>query len=72
MSNESKNFRILIDVYPTEDNYQIFRILDANNCRESIDICDNGGWFQYEEHIDEWIEQQKQNGYTFQILNDFR
>ena len=73
-----KHYRIIIDVYNTEDDYEIFRILDARkfhttteNLGESINLCESG-LFMYGDHIDDWIENQEKRGYTFEIVTDYR
>jgi|TARA_R100000008_G_C3449757_1_gene98731 hypothetical protein len=77
MEAKNKHYRIIIDVYSTEDDYEIFRILDADNMHTSqhfnqtIDLCEIG-FFQYGEHIDDWIEDQEKEGYTFDIVDDYR
>ena len=78
MEAKNKHYRIIIDVYNTEDHYEIFRILDARNFhttkqhfKETIDLCEIG-FFQYGDHIDDWIENQEERGYTFDIVEDYR
>ena len=74
---KDKHYRIIIDVYNTEDHYDIFRILDADNMRtgqhfkETIDLCEIG-FFKHGDEIDDWIEDQEKQGYTFHIVEDYR
>ena len=78
IKESEKHFRIIIDVYNTEDDYEIFRILDARkfhttkqHFKETVDLCEVG-FFRYGEHIDEWIEDYEEEGYTFEIVADYR
>ena len=73
-----KHYRIIIEVYNTEDDYEIFRILDARkfhttkqDFKETVDLCEVG-FFRYGDHIDYWIEDQEKRGYTFEIVTDYR
>ena len=69
--NNKKHYKIIIDVYNTEDNYEIFKIVDSDSLN-SIELLDNDGWFMYKDGVDDWIEDQKEQGYTFDIVEDYR
>lgn len=77
MKLNEKHYRIIIDVYNTEDDYEIFRILDADNrsteqhFRETINLCEIG-FFSYGSSIDDWLSDKEDEGYTFEIVDDYR
>ena len=77
MKPNEKHYRIIIDVYNTEDDYEIFRILDADNrsteqhFRETINLCEIG-FFSYGSSIDDWLSYKEDEGYTFEIVDDYR
>ena len=69
--SKDKHYKIIIDVYQTEDDYEIFRIVDSDSL-EPIEPLDNGGWFMYSDGVDDWIEDQEEQGYTFDIVENYR
>ncbi len=69
--SKDKHYKIIIDVYQTEDDYEIFRIVDPVRL-EPVELLDNGGWFMYSDGVDDWIEDQEEQGYTFDIVENYR
>ena len=69
--SKNKHYKIIIDVYQTEDDYEIFRIVDPVRL-EPIELLDKGGWFMYSDDVDDWIEDQEEQGYTFDIVENYR
>ena len=69
--SKDKHYKIIIDVYQTEDDYEIFKIVDSDSLN-SIDILDNYGWFMYSDGVDDWIENMEERGYTFDIVENYR
>ena len=68
--SKNKHYKIIIDVYATEDDYEIFRIVDSDSL-EPIEILNGGGWFMYSDGVDDWIEDKEEQGYTFDIVENY-
>ncbi len=69
MSEQKEKIRVIIDKWYTEDDYEIYRITDTSG--EPSDICGNGGFVMYEEHVDDVLDNASAE-WDIEIVEDYR
>tara|TARA_R100000458_G_C8071608_1_gene110156 strand:- start:9 stop:218 length:210 start_codon:yes stop_codon:yes gene_type:complete len=66
-----EKIKVIINVYNTEEGYQIYKVEQANGSGYQADCCGDSGFFWNSSTVDEYMDDWREH-YDIEIVEDYR